>query len=106
MDAGAVLLVGKVNKGFIQHEADIFLTAPLGQAKHIRLGDIIAGGVIGIDKDEVLDRMDGEKGHEVVRRIAIIGIIRGEYHLLAAHTMGILLEGRAHHTGGALHLFH
>ena len=81
----------------------MLLLRPVRQAQHVRGGNIVAGGVIGVDEHQVVDVLGAEEGHQVVSGVPEVRARRGEADVgPVLIAVGVLLEGGADEAGDPL----
>ena len=106
-EAVVLIAVGEINETLVNDETGTLLTAPCGQSQHISYGDEVAGRIVGVDDEQVVGMMGGEKVHQIICRVAIVGIGGSESDEAGrVAAVGVLLKGGAHDAKGAGQLLH
>ena len=70
------IVLAEVDKRFVDDEADASVLAPLCQAQDVVLGDEVARGVVGVDKQQARDAPACEVVNKVVGCIFQVRVIR------------------------------
>ena len=89
-------LVGKVGERLVDQKADALLRAPRAELFDVLQGHEIAGGIVGIDENQVRDGILREEVDQILRAIAeaVLGRRRKDDAARFVDAIRVFLEGR------------